>query len=50
MTTFTIPEPKYRRLDMAKLPPHRLEKLSQKERNEKYSFLDLFSPLQEYLE
>lgn len=44
-TTFTIPEPKYRRLDMAKLPPHRLEKLSQKERNEKYSFLDLFSPI-----
>ncbi len=45
-TTFTIPEPKYRRLDMAKLPPHRLEKLSQKERNGKYSFLDLFSPIQ----
>ena len=44
-TTTTIPEPKYRRLDMANLPPHRLEKLSQKERNEKYSFLDLFSPI-----
>ena len=41
----TIPEPKYRRLDMANLPPHRLEKLSQKERNEKYSFLDIFSPI-----
>lgn len=42
MTTFSIPEPKYRRLDMAKLPPYRLEKLSEKEQ-EKYSFLDLFS-------
>ena len=45
-TTTTIPEPKYRRLDMAKLPPHRLERLSQKERNEKYLYLDLFSPIQ----
>jgi hypothetical protein len=27
-TTTTLPEPKYRRLDMANLPPHRLEKIS----------------------
>jgi hypothetical protein len=46
MTTIEVPEPKYRRLDMAKLPPYRLERLSQKERNEKYLFLDLFSPIQ----
>lgn len=45
-TTIEVPEPKYRRLDMAKLPPYRLEQLSQKERNEKYLFLDLFSPIQ----
>jgi len=44
-TTIEVPEPKYRRLDMANLPPYRLEKLSRKERNEKYLFLDLFSPI-----
>jgi len=46
MTTIEVPEPKYRRLDMAKLPPYRLERLSQNERNEKYRYLDLFSPIQ----
>jgi len=45
-TTIEVPEPKYRRLDMAKLPPYRLEQLSQQERNEKYLVLDLFSPIQ----
>ena len=43
--TIEVPVPKYRRLDMARLPPYRLEKLSQQERNDKHLFLDLFSPI-----
>jgi hypothetical protein len=45
-TGYEVPLPKYRRLDMAKLPPYRLEKITEKEWSEKYSFLDLFSPIQ----
>ena len=44
-TPITVPQPKYRRLDFAQLPPYRLEKLSQQEMKEKYSFLDIFSPV-----
>ena len=41
----TIPDPKYRRLDMAKLPPDRLERITQEHRNKLYQFLDIFSPI-----
>jgi len=45
-TSIEVPEPKYRRLDFAQLPPYRLEMLSQEELTVKYSYLDLFSPIQ----
>lgn len=46
MTTMTtIPEPKYRRLDMAKLPPYRLEKMSESELKASIPFYDIFCPI-----
>lgn len=45
-TSIEVSEPKYRRLDFAQLPPYRLEMLSQEELTVKYSYLDLFSPIQ----
>jgi RNase P subunit RPR2 len=44
-TTITIPEPKYRRLDMAKLPPYRLEKISEIELKAAIPFYNVFSPI-----
>jgi hypothetical protein len=44
-TNTTIPEPKYRRLDMAKLPPYRLEKLTQTELRTSIPFWDIWSPI-----
>jgi hypothetical protein len=39
------PEPKYRRLDMAKLPPYRMEKLTHDELKAAIPFWDTFCPI-----
>lgn len=49
MTTTTtsarVPEPKYRRLDMAELPPYRLERIPPAEMKKIFPSWDLFSPI-----
>ena len=41
----TVPEPKYRRLDFAQLPPYRLEKMSQSELKVAIPYWDPFCPI-----
>ena len=41
----TVPEPKYRRLDFAQLPPYRLEKMAQSELKAAMPFWDPFCPI-----
>jgi hypothetical protein len=41
----TVPDPKYRRLDFAKLPPYRLEKMTQSELKTAIPFWDPFCPI-----
>jgi len=44
-TTTTLPEPKYRRLDMAELPPYRLERIPPAEMKKTIPGWDCFSPI-----
>ena len=44
-TPRTVPEPKYRRLNFARLPPYRLERLTPSELKETIPFWDQFNPI-----